>query len=187
MKCAVRFPDHLTIATIAAVVLGVVLPAVTAAETNAQTADPIFALGSPEIYKLDWNTRAMVAHDLNGDDRTDLAVINNDRGRIDLLYQKKPGKAERDARRKKPSRTWEPELEDARFRKESIVTGVRMFALAAGDLNGDGLADLVFTGTPDGLTFLFQHPKGTWIDKNVLESEEAAQWVTTLVIDRVAT
>jgi hypothetical protein len=153
--------------------------------TSAQVDEATFALGPPEVYKLDWNTRGLTAHDLDGDGRTDLAVVNNDRGRIDLLYQKKPGKAERDARRKRGVRSWEPELEDARFRKESVVTGIRIFALAAGDLNGDGTSDLVYTGNPDGLTFLYQHPRGMWIDKQVFASEEPAQWASAVAVDDV--
>ena len=35
-------------------------------------------LRGPEVYKLDWNTRALDAADVDGDGRTDLLLLNND-------------------------------------------------------------------------------------------------------------
>lgn len=138
---------------------------------------PPFRLGGPEVMKLDWGTRALTARDLDGDGKADLAVLNNDRARIDLLYQKRPGEA---AQAPDPSGRWEPVLEDARFRKASITTGISMFALAAGDLNGDGLADLAYTGKPDGLTVRLQGKGGDWSAKRVYDIQGPASWSTSL-------
>jgi hypothetical protein len=41
---------------------------------------------------------------------------------------------------------WEPVVEDARFRKASVTTGVTVFDLVVGDFNGDGKPDLAYTG-----------------------------------------
>ena len=56
---------------------------------SATFAPPV--LGGPEIVKLDWNTRRIVPVDLNQDGLLDLAVINNDRARIEMLLQRAPG------------------------------------------------------------------------------------------------
>ena len=113
------------------------------------------SLGGPEVLKLDWNTHGLTAADLDGDGRTDLAVIDNDRATIELLYQIKPGTPPDPA---KPSRVnrWEPVVEDARFRRVSVTTGEAMYDLAVGDLNGDGRPDLIYTGEETPLTVRYQ-------------------------------
>jgi hypothetical protein len=142
-----------------------------------------FDLGRPDVTKLSWNSRSLVAHDLDGDGLTDLIVINNDRARIDLLYQRVPGESG-DQRRPTGLERWEPVLDDARFRKESVATGIRMYDLAAGDLDGDGRTDLAYTGSPDPLTILYQKRKGELKSKRVLDIDEPAGWVqSTLIAD----
>ena len=42
-------------------------------------------LSGPEVAKLDWNTRSLVTGDLNNDGLQDLALINNDRAKIEIL------------------------------------------------------------------------------------------------------
>jgi hypothetical protein len=147
-------------------------------------ATPAAAVGlsGPEVFKVDWNTRALTACDVDRDERVDLVLLNNGRAKIDILYQRKPDRVDREQRRASRKRTWQPLLEDARFRQESVVTGIRMYALAAGDLDDNGLADFAFTGNPDGLTVLYQGPKGTFNRKQVFESESPNQWGGTLGI-----
>jgi hypothetical protein len=142
-----------------------------------------FHLGRPDVTKLAWNSRSLQAGDLDGDGRTDLIVINNDRARIELLYQRVPGDTA-DLRRSTGHDRWEPVLEDAQFRKESVSTGIRMYDVSAGDLDGDGRIDLAFTGSPDPLTVLYQKRRGELKVKRVLEIDEPVSWVTsTLVTD----
>ena len=84
-----------------AVVLALATLPVFAAESP-----PAPVLRGPEVVKLDWNTRALAAHDLDGDGRTDLALINNARASIELLYQLDPAApASAEARRKSVSAT----------------------------------------------------------------------------------
>ncbi len=138
-----------------------------------------FRLGGPEVAKLDWNVRGLVAKDLDGDGLTDLAVLNNDRARIELLFQRKPGEAMEPRPAASHSR-WEPVLEDARFRKVSVVTGIAMFALAAADLDGDGLVDLAYTGKPDALTVRYQAKGNDWSRKRVFDLSSPMQWISTV-------
>ena len=140
------------------------------------------ALGGPEVAKLDWNTRARTAVDLNGDGLTDLVVLNNDRAQIDLLYQLKPGMP---PPRLPPSVSvdrWEPVVADARFKKVSLTTGITMFDLAIGDLNGDGLPDLAYTGDPQALTIRYQQKNGDFMEKKIDDAPDPSQLVSGLAI-----
>jgi len=139
-------------------------------------------LGRPEVLKLDWNTRGLLAADLDGDGRTDLALINNDRSRIELLYQRDPDAEPGSTTRRVATNRWEPELEDARFDKRPLTTGITLYDVAAGDLDGDGRTDLVYTGDPDVLTIRYQSADGGWDEKRVLDLGKPLQFLTTLKI-----
>ena len=147
----------------------------------AHAAAPEVVLNGPLVQKLDWNTRSLQAADLNADGLLDVLVANNDRATIDILYQLKAGtdplvaslaSASAPATSGKTARAnrWEPVLEDAPFRRERITTGVTMFDLATGDLNGDGRPDLVYTGDPQALTVQLQQADGSWSETRVTEA-----------------
>ena len=140
------------------------------------------SLGGPEVFKLDRNTRAMTAGDLDGNGYPDIAVINNDKAKIEILYQYGPDEP-RDVRpRAATDRRWRPVLDDSRFRRDGLVTGTHMYALAAGDLNGDGRPDLAFTGKPDGLVVFYRGQKDTWENGWSYALETPSQWRTSLAI-----
>ena len=144
------------------------------------TAEPVFALRGPEVVKLEWNTRAIQVADLNGDGLADLAVANNDRSSIEILYQLKPGAPVEAAPKSLRANRWEPVVEDARFRKASVTTGVTVFDFVVGDLNGDGRADLAYTGEPQALTIRYQQADGSWLEKKIPEAPEPIQFVGSL-------
>ena len=56
-----------------------------------------------------------------------------------------------------------------------------MYALAAGDLDGDGRIDLAFTGTPDGLSVLFQDKDGGFDRQRVFDIADPAGLRGTVV------
>jgi hypothetical protein len=140
------------------------------------------ALGAPEVVKLDWNTRALTPCDLRGNGLTDLAVLNNDRAQIDLLYQLEPGTPPPPLPPSVSVNRWEPVVADAHFKKISLTTGITMFDLAIGDLNGDGLPDLVYTGDPQALTIRYQQKNGDWMEKKIDDAPEPSQLVSCLKI-----
>jgi len=132
------------------------------------------------VVKLDWNARALQVVDLNNDGLADLAVANNDRSSIELLYQLKPGTPAEALPKTLGVNRWEPVLEDARFRKASVTTGVTVFDLVVGDLNGDGLADLAYTGDPQNLTIRYQQKNGSWLEKKITEAPAPIQFVGSM-------
>jgi hypothetical protein len=126
-------------------------------------AAPVVGLAGPEVRKLDWNTRMLQSADVNGDGLADLLVANNDRGTVDVLLQTKAGESRETSKTARANR-WEPVVEDARFQLERVTTGVAMYDLATGDLNGDGRLDLAYTGDPQALTVQYQQADGTWTE-----------------------
>jgi hypothetical protein len=157
------------------------LPAATLLSIGLATTVTGFQLSGPEVLKLAWNTRSLVAYDIDGDGRTDLAVLNNDRASVELLYQRRPGE-KLDRERATGLDRWQPVLEDAPFRRQSLATGIRMFSLAVGDLDGDGRADLAYSGNPDGLTVRYQTAKGDFRQRRVFDVEAPNSWIQTLHI-----
>lgn len=161
--------------------LALFLPALLSGATPPPPAAPPvvkeIALRGPEVIKLDWNTRALQAVDLDHDGRLDLAVVNNDRSAIDLLYQVKPGTPLEKGPASIRANRWEPVLEDARFRKSSITTGITVFDLVTGDFNGDGRMDVAYTGDPQLLTVRYQEADGSWSEKKIAEAPIPSQLV----------
>ncbi|HTJ78876.1 MAG TPA: VCBS repeat-containing protein [Rariglobus sp.] len=149
---------------------------------SARSAAPDVVLGGPEIEKLDWNTRALQAVDVDGDHLQDIVLANNDRSTVDILYQLKPGAVRTDVGKAVKDNRWEPVLADARFRKVSVTTGVTMYDLAVGDLNGDGRPDLAYTGDPQALTLQYQQADGTWVEKRLTEAPVPIQYLSGLRI-----
>ena len=143
--------------------------AVPAVSRGAESYAP--ALLGPEVVKLDWNARALIAHDLDGDGRIDLAVINNDRAAIELLYQRDPAAPPETERPRSPSAAapsrWEPRLEDARFRRETLIVGQTLFDLVAADFDGDGRTDLAATGEPGPLQIRHAREDGGWDEQTL--------------------
>lgn len=139
-------------------------------------------LRGPEVLKLDWNTRAMQSCDLNHDGLNDLVLANNDRSSIEILYQLKPGASNESVPKSVNANRWEPIVEDARFRKISVTTGVTVYDLIVGDLNGDGRPDLAYTGEPQALTLRYQQADGTWSEKKITEAPSPIQFVGSMRI-----
>ena len=165
--------------------LGLTLVLSTGAIAPARASAPEVVLAGPLVQKLDWTTRSLQSSDINGDGLLDLVVANNDRATVDILYQLKAGTdpvAVTTAASGKTARAnrWEPVVEDARFRLERITTGVTMYDLATGDLNGDGRPDLVYTGDPQALTVQYQQADGTWIESRLTSAPTPSQSVGCL-------
>ncbi len=138
------------------------------------------AFGPPTVIKLDWDTRSLRSGDINGDGLNDLLLINNDRGRIDFLLRRGEGEPPPTMGRAVRKNRWEPVLEDALFREENLAAGFPLFAVVAGDWNGDGLTDVAYTAEEAPLSIRYQLPEGGFADPVVFERFEPAPWTSTL-------
>ena len=136
------------------------------AAATCTAADPALRFDPPEVLKLDWNTRCPRSADFNGDGRPDLAVLNLDRARIEFLLQGEHGPIDAPPEKRANRDRWNPVLEWSRFDKQPLVVGQAMYALAAGDFNGDARADVAYTTDDGHLIWRFQGTTpGDWSGK----------------------
>lgn len=161
-------------------VVGLVIPALPGLQAQQKAENRSIALSAPEVLKLDWNTRALSSVDLDGDGANDLIVINNDRAAIELLYQVRPGEPLPAPVRRVATNRWDPVIEDARFRKVRVTTGVTMLDLIAADLNGDKRPDLAYTGDPQALAIRYQQGDGSWVEKKIADAPAPSSYVGSL-------
>ena len=139
-----------------------------------------FGFGPPEVTKLDWATRSLTPADLDGDGLQDLALINNDSGKIELLYQIPQGEQLREQKKKVDLSRWDPVLEDAIFEKRGLTVGFPVFDMIVEDLNGDGRVDLAYTSGEVPLTIRYQNEDGEWIDSVEYDGFEALGWTHSI-------
>lgn len=140
-----------------------------------------FGFLDPEVAKSSWQLRSLTACDVNSDGKTDAALLNNEKGRIDLYLQREPGVVLEDQPKTQVGR-WDPVLEDSRFQLESVTTGQFMLNLAAGDLNGDKRVDLAVTTKGRGLLVYFQREDGRWDEPVKADLDKPSSSGESLVI-----
>lgn len=126
-----------------------------------RAADGEVWLDGPEVALASWGARSVTAADLNGNGRTDLILADNEGGRVRIYYQRAPGE-EPPVRRVAGRARWQPILEDARFREETLPIGAPIMDLTVGDLDGNGMPDLVLTTGKEALVVLYQDEPGQW-------------------------
>ncbi len=133
-------------------------------------------LGGPEVLKLDWNTRSLAYGDLNNNGRLDLAIINNDRGSIEMLFRRAEGEPPAALTRRARRNRWEPVVDSAAYDRRTVVTGQVAHALEVGDFNGSGRLDLAFSGNRVPLTILYQDEAGEFTERWETRVFEPRQW-----------
>jgi len=94
-----------------------------------------FGFADFEIYEIGDGTADLVAGDVNGDERTDLAVIHNARSRIELLLRRSPDAPPRAAT---PDDDPNPVTYDGRYDVRRLAVERRVLALEFADVDADG-------------------------------------------------
>lgn len=132
-----------------------------------------YGFSGVELYKTSADAVGFAVGDLNGDGRTDFALANNSRTRIELFLQKSPDKIKVDAA--KPPRFDDVnELhDDARFDKLLIPHESMIHALVAADLDGDGAPELAYHGDPPALV-VYKRKGDRWEKSQELKIKPAS-------------
>jgi FG-GAP-like repeat len=112
-----------------------------------------------EVFPIDEQISLLHAADLNGDGLNDLIVANNQRSKINLLFNQ-TGKTNQS----EPSRKLEiNELPPgARFRIDSIPADEHIAAMSVTDLNGDGRPDIAYYGDAKDLVVIYNEGTNGW-------------------------
>jgi len=154
--------------------------------TSVSVAESRILLDAPLVQKMHWDLRAPVVADLDGDGRPDLAVLNNNESRVDLLLQRTPAELEKAAKERVSSGFWDPIVDTAPFLKEHVLIGDRLYSLAVADFDGDDLPDLIFTGQRDPISVRFGDEEMTWEEGWVYDQSKpnsAASCLATADVD----
>ncbi len=139
-----------------------------------------FGFTGPEIFPVDHQMFGLQAADLDGDGFNDLAMVNNLKSRITLLYNRagKPPKKSRD-------RGWLPRQINklppgARFERESILSEVRVGGMLLGDFNGDKRIDIVTYGEPKKFQLHLNKGRREWDEPVTWELESGLSSVNAI-------
>jgi hypothetical protein len=130
--------------------------------TQAQTATNRFGFTGPEVFPINNGISLLRSADLDGDGLNDLIVVNNERSKITLLYNRTGATNIASDAARQVKRELNELPPDARFRIESIASEKRISALVVADLNGDGRPDIAYYGEPKELVVLYNQGSNSW-------------------------
>lgn len=139
-------------------------------------------LGKPMVSMAEWDARALAIADIDGDGLNDIAFINNDRGKVEILYQRDEADPDSHEERRTMGDRWEPVLENAPFTRQRVDALESMYDLAIGDITGDGRADLILTSNEAGMTLLAQQDDGNFSEVESFENFDALPWSSTVIL-----
>jgi hypothetical protein len=125
-----------------------------------------FGFTGPEIFPIEHQISHLRMADLDQDGLQDLVVVNNNRSKINLLYnQTRKTNATQKVRIRRELNELPP---DARFRIESIASEKRITGLVVGDFTGDGRPDIAYYGEPREFVLIAGESGGTgWASQTV--------------------
>ncbi len=149
---------------------------------NAHEAHKGVKLNGPTVFKVGWNTRGINTADINNDGLLDIAVLNNDKARIDFFFQKKDKDKQPDRVTSIRKNKWEPILEDHPFVPASLITGESMISLTLGDLNNDNITDLAYLYKDGNLNIHIQSSNGSWGEVQKIRDLPLLSWHDSLKI-----
>jgi hypothetical protein len=150
--------------------------------TTETTDEGISILNGPNITPLDWNSRSPTFADLNGDEKPDVALINNGEGKIEFLIRKSEEPGRREVGNSESRAKWEPDLDDGWFDKRFMVIEQTAFDLELADFNNDGRIDLAMTGNRDALSIYLQDDEGEFEQSWTFDEFSPKQRGKTLII-----
>ncbi len=143
--------------------------------THADQSSNIYFSGK-EIFPIDPRVGLLNSADLDQDGQMDLLIVNNDRARINLLYNQ-TDRLGSEEEMSKILADWEPDgvnslPPDARFRIESLSSEKRIASLVVSDLNHDGIPDIAYYGAPKELVAQFNLGEDGWSAPKLFEIED---------------
>ena len=135
----------------------------TAEITAAESAAPEFGFTGPEVFPIQSQIGNLRSADIDGDGLNDLAVVNNLRSRITLLYNQSGTTNMTKALYSRGELEINELPPDARFRIESVSSEKRIACLELVDLNSDKRPDIAyFGGDPKELVVQYNQGEDGW-------------------------
>ncbi|MBL8878037.1 MAG: VCBS repeat-containing protein [Phycisphaerales bacterium] len=121
-----------------------------------------FGFGPMQIYKLKMGLSQLRLADLNSDGRTDIALWNASRNRIEVLLQPDPNATTKPAANAAPSSERNDIPDRGPLTIDNVPLAARVAAMEIAELTGDKHADIVFFGEPRELAILPGKGDGTF-------------------------
>ena len=118
------------------------------------------------------------AGDVSGDGVADLAVVNNGKARIELLVHR--GADEPVAEEQAELLNELPD--EVFFRRRSLPTEQKVWALELADLDGDGRHDVITSGDSGRLTIVYSEPDGEFSDALSLPLADGSPGASSLAV-----